>query len=326
LLNLRFASGGYDRMEAILRGVISADGIELDFNEINEPRRIFDGMLGEGAFDVSELSSSEYITRRARGDSPDDFPFVAIPVFPSRAFRHGFIFINKRSGIETPKDLEGKLIGVPQHSQTAAVWIRGHLQHDYGVDLSTLRWLEGSVEVAGEHAKIETTSPMIAPTLEPNETAKSMSDLLAAGEIDAILGSRRPESLATHPDVVRLFPNYREIERDFYARTHIHPIMHVIAIRRDVYDKDPWIAASLYRALDAAKDWAVQRLRISGAQHSMLPFQFADMDEVDTLFDGDPWPYGIEPNRPTLEALVRHLHEQHFIRETTPVEELFVPI
>jgi 4,5-dihydroxyphthalate decarboxylase len=326
VLKLRFASGGYDRMEAILRGVIAADGIELDFNEINEPRRIFDGMLGEDAFDVSELSSSEYITRRARADFPDDFPFVAIPVFPSRAFRHGFIFINKRSGIETPKDLEGKLIGVPQHSQTAAVWIRGHLQHDYGVDLSTLRWLEGSVEVAGEHAKIETTSPMILPALKPNESGKSMSDLLAAGEIDAILGSRRPESLATHPDVVRLFPNYREIERDFYARTHIHPIMHVIAIRRDVYDKEPWIAASLYRAFDTAKDWAVARLRISRAPHSMLPFQFADMDEVDTLFDGDPWPYGIEPNRPTLEALVRHLHEQHFIRETMPVEKLFVPI
>ena len=322
MLTLRFGSGSYDRMEAILRGIIRPEGIELDFNEISAPRQIFDGMLGGDKFDVSELSSSEYITRTTRGN----FPFVAIPVFPSRAFRHGFIFINKRSGIETPKDLDGKLIGVPQHSQTAAVWIRGHLQHDHGVDLSTLRWLEGSVEVAGEHARIETTSPTVPPMLEPNEPGESMSDLLAAGEIDAILGSRRPDSLGKNPDVVRLFPDYRKIERNFYERTQIHPIMHVIAIRRDVYDKDPWITASLYQAFDAAKDWALARLRISGAQHSMLPFQFADMDEVDELFGGDPWPYGIEPNRPTLEALVRHLHEQHFIRDVMPIEDLFVAV
>ena len=322
MLQLRFASGGYDRMEAIQRELIKPDGIELDFHEINAPRRIFDGLLGEGIFDVSELSSSEFITRTLRGK----FPFVGIPVFPSRAFRHGFIFVNARSGIETPKDLEGKLIGVPQHSQTAAVWIRGHLHDDYNVDLSTLRWLEGAVEVAGEHARIATTSPMVAIQLDSNETGKSMNDLLASGYIDAILGSRRPESLSQHPDVVRLFPNYREIERDFYRRTRIHPIMHVIAIRQDIYEKDPWIAASLYQAFDAAKNWALDRLRISNAQHSMLPFMFADMDEVDELFDGDPWPYGIEPNRPTLEALVRHLREQHFITEAPHIEELFVPV
>ena len=322
MLKLRFASGGYDRMEAIQRELIKPDEIELDFHEINAPRRIFDGLLGDGIFDVSELSSSEFITRTLRGN----FPFVGIPVFPSRAFRHGFIFVNARSGIETPKDLEGKLIGVPQHSQTAAVWIRGHLQDDYNVDLSTLRWLEGSVEVAGEHARIETTSPMVAIQLDSNETGKSMNDLLASGYIDAILGSRRPESLSQHPGVVRLFPNYREIERDFYRRTRIHPIMHVITIRQDIYEKDPWIAASLYQAFDAAKNWALDRLRISASQHSMLPFMFADMDEVDELFDGDPWPYGIEPNRPTLEALVRHLREQHFITEAPPIEELFVPV
>ena len=322
MLKLRFASGGYDRMEAIQRGIILPDGIKLDFNEINAPRKIFDGLLGEGIFDVSELSSSEFITRTLRGN----FPFVGIPVFPSRAFRHGFIFINDHSEIKIPKDLEGKRIGVPQHSQTAAVWIRGHLQDEYDVDWSTVRWLEGSVEVAGEHAKIETTSPTVPIQLEANNSGKSMSDLLATGEIDAILGSRRPESLSRHPDVTRLFPDYREVECNFYRRTRIHPIMHVIAIRQDIYEKDPWIAGSLYQAFDASKNWALERLRISAAQHSMLPFMFADMDEVDDLFGGDPWPYGIEPNRPTLEALVRHLKEQHFIAETPLIENLFVKI
>lgn len=319
-LPLRFACGGYDRVEALQHGIISPEGIELEFLEINAPRRIFDGMIGDGAFDVSEMSSSEFITRKLM----TDFPFVALPVFPSRAFRHGFIFINRHAGIDEPKDLEGKLIGVPQHSQTAAVWIRGHLQDDYGVDLTTLRWLEGSVEQAGDHAQIETTSPMVPPILEANRSGKSMSDLLADGDIDVILGSRRPDSLGRHPNVTRLFPDYRRVERDFYVRTKIHPIMHVVAIRQDVYEKDPWIAGSLYRAFDAAKNWALDRLRISAAQHCMLPFMYADLDEVDELFDGDPWPYGVEPNRPTLEALVRHVAEQNFVRDVVAIESLFV--
>ena len=167
---------------------------------------------------------------------------------------------------------------------------------------------------------------MVPVMLEPNDSGKSMGDLLADGEIDAILGSRRPETLGQHPDVVRLFPEYRQIERDFYLRTHIHPIMHVVAIRKDVYEKDPWIAGSLYRAFDEAKNWALDRLRISAAQHCMLPFMYADLDEVDELFDGDPWPYGVEPNRPTLEALVRHLAEQHFVRDVVAIESLFVAL
>ena len=309
-------------MEAIQHRIIKPNGIELDFKEVNTPRRIFDGMLGEAAFDVSEFSCSEFITRKLNGN----FPFVGIPVFPSRAFRHGFIFINSQSGIVTPQSLEGKLIGVPQHSQTAAVWIRGHLQDDYDVDLSTLRWLEGSVENAGEHAKIETTSPITPVDLEPNESGISMGDLLAEGAIHAILGSRRPVNFGRHPNISRLFPNYREVERDFYRRTRIHPIMHVIVIRQEIFDTDTWIAESLYQAFDEAKNWALERLRISAAQHSMLPFMFADMDEIDELFDGDPWPYGIKPNRPTLEALIRHLHEQSFIADKPCVEDLFVPV
>ena len=153
-----------------------------------------------------------------------------------------------------------------------------------------------------------------------------MSDLLASGEIDAILGSRRREAMGKHPDIVRLFPDYRAMERDFYQRTKIHPIMHVIVIRRNVYDRDPWIAASLYNAFEASKNWALNKLRISAAQHCMLPFMFADMDEVDEIFDGDPWPYGVEQNRPTLEALVGHLQEQHLISESVQIDDLFVPV
>ena len=322
MLKLSFACGGYDRMEAIKYGIVSPKNIEIDFKEINSHREIFDGMIGTRSFDLSELSSSEFITRSLR----NEFPFVGIPVFPSRAFRHGFIFLNRDSNIKKPKDLEGKLIGVPQHSQTAAVWIRGHLQHQYEVDLSKLRWLEGSVEKAGEHAKISTTAPFVSPLLETNSTGESLSDLLAAGKIDSVLGSRRPESLDKSEKVTRLFPNYRLIEREFYERTRIHPIMHVIAIRRDIFEKDPWIASSLFQAFEASKNWALERLRISASQHTMLPFMYADLEEMERLFGVDPWPYGIEANRPTLEALVQHLQEQHFITEVVPIEDLFIPV
>ena len=322
MLKLRFACGGYDRMEAIKYGIVSPKNIEIDFKEINSPREIFDGMIGNQAFDLSELSSSEFITRSLRSE----FPFVGIPVFPSRAFRHGFIFLNRNSNIKSPKDLEGKLIGVPQHSQTAAVWIRGHLQHQFGVDLSKLRWLEGSVEKAGEHAKVLTTAAMVPPLLETNTTGKSLSDLLATGEIDAILGSRRPESLDKSENVTRLFPNYRLIEREFYERTGIHPIMHVIAIRRKIFEKHPWIASSLFQAFEASKNWALERLKISASQHTMLPFMYADLEEMENLFGSDPWPYGINANRPTLEALVQHLQEQDFISEVVPIEDLFIAI
>ena len=322
MLKIRFAAGGYDRLDALKYGLIKPEGIELEFIEINEPRRIFDGMLGDELFDVSEFSSSEFITRTLNGN----FPFVGIPIFPSKAFRHGFIFINKTSGITNPKDLEGRVIGVPQHSQTAAVWIRGHLQHDYGVDWSTVKWIEGSIEQTGTHAKIETTSPSISPTIVPNNSGKSISDLLADGEIDGIIGSRRPDSMGKNPNVKRLFSNYRSVEREYFKRTGIHPIMHVIVIRQDIYEQNKWIAESLYNAFEESKDWALKKLQISAAQHCMLPFMFSDMDEVNELFEGDPWPYGIEANRPTLEALLEHLHEQHFITEAVPIEQLFISI
>ena len=203
-LKLNFACGNYDRMDALKSGEVAPEGIDLEFVGIDAPREIFDRMMGENAFDVSELSSSEFISMTAAGDRR----FVAIPVFPSKAFRHGFFCINRNAGIATPKDLEGKRIGVPLYTQTAAVWCRGHLAEDYGVDLSTVEWVQGAVEKVGTHG-----TPSAPPLLKPanivqNETGRSLSDMLADGEIDALLGSRLPDSLRTHPDVVRLFPRF----------------------------------------------------------------------------------------------------------------------
>jgi len=321
-LKLTFACGGYDRMEALRRGAVKPEGIDLEFLEINQPRQIFDRMAGEAAFDASELSASEFISQQGSGDRR----FVAIPVFPSKVFRHGFFFVNRRAAIRSPKDLEGKRVGVPLYTQTAAVWCRGHLMHEYGVELARLKWVQGAVEKAGAHG-----SPTAPPLLKPveiaiNQTGKSLGELLAEGEIDAILGSRAPETLGKHPDVVRLFPDYRAVELAFYKKTRIHPIMHLVVIRRELHERHPWVARSLCRACEAAKSWALERLRFSAAPSVMLPWLFPDLDEIDDVFGGDPWPYGIEPNRPTLDALVQYMVEQHFIAKPIPVEDLFVTV
>ena len=321
-LKLSLACGNYDRMEALGSGEVRPEGIDLDFIGIDAPREIFDRMMGDNAFDVSELSSSEFISMTAAGDRR----FVAIPVFPSKAFRHGFFCINRKAGIAGPKDLEGKRIGVPLYTQTAAVWCRGHLAEDYGVDLATVEWVEGAVEKGGTHG-----TPSAPPLLRParvvrNETGLSLSDLLAEGGIDALLGSRLPDSLGSHPDVARLFPDFREVEKALYRTRRIHPIMHLVAIKRELYEANPWIAQSLYDAFEASKALALARMRVSAAQRYMLPFLFSDLDEIDEIFGGDPWPYGVEPNRPTLEALVRYLKNQDFIAEELPVDGLFVPV
>ena len=321
-LKLNFACGSYDRMEPLKDGSVTPRGIDLEFLAIESPREIFDRMVGSRAFDVSEMSSSEFISMTGA----DECPFVAIPIFPSKAFRHGFICINRNSGIRTAKDLEGKRVGVPLYTQTAAVWVRGHLAEGYGVDLETIEWFQGAVEKIGAHG-----TPHALPLLKPaniarNDTGRSLSDMLADGEIDALLGSRLPESLFESDDVVRLFPDYRAVERAFYVKTGIHPIMHLVAIRKELYEAEPWIAPALYAAMEESKDRALARLRHSAAQKVMLPFLYADLDEIDEVFDGDPWPYGVEANRPTLEALMRHMLDQNFIARPIPIETLFVPV
>lgn len=320
-LSLTFACGRYDRTEPLRTGDVKVDGIDLNFIPIDEPRVIFD-RLARGEFDVSELSASEFISMTGRGDCP----FVALPVFPSRVFRHGFIFVNTRAGIRSPKDLEGKRVGVPLYTQTAAIWIRGLLKQEYAVNLDRLHWVQGAVEKAGSHGKPK-VPPLLKPVIiEVNESGESLGDLLATGKIEALLGSRRPETLGRHADVSRLFPNYRQLEREYYRRTRIFPIMHLAAIRREVYEKNPWIAANLYRAFVEAKNFALARMRFSGSQSYMLPWQFDDVDEIEEIFGGDPWPYGVDENRPTLEALMRYMVEQDFITKPMAIEDLFVKV
>lgn len=323
-LPLTFACGPYDRMEALNYGLIDVEGIDLNFIEIQAPREIFDRMVGSQEFDVSEMSLAEYVTMTAKGISP----FIGIPVFPSKAFRHGFICVNRNAGIAGPKDLAGKRIGTPLYTQTAAIWIRGDLENVYGVDLSGVQWVQGAVEKAGTHGDPPAPPQLLKPVeITPNLSDKSLSEMLADGEIDAILGSRMPDSVRTDPDrVAHLFPDFRAEEKRYYQEHRIHPIMHLVVIRKDVYEQHKWIAQSLFKAFLAAKDWAVERMYFSGAQRYMLPWLFDDLREIDEVFGGDPWPYGVEENRPTLEAFVKYMHQQNFIPEPIAVDDLFASI
>jgi 4,5-dihydroxyphthalate decarboxylase len=314
---LTFACGFYDRTEPLRTGDVPFEGIDLDFQTIQNPREIFDRMGGRQEFDVSEFSSSEFISRFARGDCP----FVALPVFPSRVFRHGYMYVNRKAGIASPKDLEGKRVGVPLYTMTAAVWIRGHLTHQYGVDVSTIKWLEAATNHAGSHG--EPTAP---PLLKPVEIAhdpkgRSLSELLAAGELDAIVGTQHPHP---HPDIAPMFPDARTVERDFFIKTRIFPIMHLVVIRKDVYERDRTIADKLFKGFVDSKNLALERMH--KGHPFMLPWVHQDIHEVDNVFGGDPYPYGIEANRPTLQGLVDYMAEQDFIGRRIPLEELFVPV
>ena len=316
-----FASGLYDRFLPLYTKQVEPEGLDLDFTVIDDPRQIFDRMAGGLEFDACEMSGTEYITHLATGNSP----FVALPVFASRMFRHGFIVINTRSGIKTPKDLEGRRVGVQLYTMSAAMWIRGMLQHDHGVALSTISWVQGSIDSPGTHGTPTVLPLLKQPDVVNNDTDRSLSQLLEDGEIDAVLTATLPTGLGTHPDLARLFPDFRQVETDYYTRTKIFPIMHFVVIRKDVYNRNPAAAGALYDAFCRAKEIALERLRYSGALRYMLPFLPDDVDEIDLVFDGDPWPYGIEANRPTLEAEIQYMVEQDYIAGPMAIEDLFVP-
>jgi 4,5-dihydroxyphthalate decarboxylase len=320
-LPMTFACGLYDRMTALYTGEVRPVGIDLNFIAVNDPRALFDRMAARQEFDASEMSTSEYVSRSAAGKCP----FVAIPAFPSRMFRHGFITVDSRM-VKTPKDLEGKRIGIQLYTMTAAVWIRGLLQHDHGVDLSTVQWVEGAMEEPKPHGNPTVLPPLKPVSIVANTSGKSLSELLEAGDIQAVVGADVPSAIRRVPHVKRLFPDFRAEEKAYYRRTKIFPIMHLVVLRREFHERHPFAATSLFNALEESRALARSRMRYLGALRYMLPWLPAELDEIDEVFGGDPWPYGIEPNRPTLEALVRFLADQSMIAAPVKLEDLFLPV
>jgi len=320
-LQLSFACGLYDRMQPLYTGEVRPAGIDLNFIAIDQPRPIFDRMSGGEEFDVAEYSSSEYVQRFANKECP----FVAIPVFPSIAFRLGFIAVNRKSGIKIPKDLEGKRIGVPLYTMTAAIFINGILKNEFGVDLSKVHWVQSAMNTSGAHG-----SPTVLPLLkkisvENNQTGKTLGQLLAEGVVDATLGTSLPEEIRTNSDIVRLFPDYVARDIDLYKRKRIYPIMHLVAIKKSVYERYPFVATSLYDAFVKSKKIALEKLFNLRAVRYMTPFLMREIDDIWEVFDGDPWPYGVEPNRQTLEALIQYQQDLGLIAAPVKVDDLFVP-
>jgi 4,5-dihydroxyphthalate decarboxylase len=319
---IRLSCGFYDRVLALYTGEVKPEGIDLTFVPNDDPRDLFDRLMRSAEFDVAEMSSSEYIARASAGDRT----FVALPVFPSRLFRHGFITINRRSGIQRPKDIEGRRIGVQLYTMTAAIFIRGLLQHESGVDLSSIRWVQGAIEKPGPHGRPSVPALLKPVDLEINESRYSLSELLERGEIDALVASTLPPALHVNPDVQRLFPDFATLEADYYRRTRIFPIMHLLVVRRAVYERNPFIAKSLFDAFCAAKTLAVNKLHFFGALCCTLPWLVEAVEQMDRVFGPDPWPYGIEPNRPTLEAMTTYMVEQSIIASVPPLDELFLTV
>jgi 4,5-dihydroxyphthalate decarboxylase len=314
---LTFACGPYDRMDPLAKRVVNPVGIDLNYITMDNPREIFDRMIRDMEFDVSEMSSSEYVCRYVAGERD----LVGIPVFPSRAFRHSCIVVNSDI-ILKPSDLNGKKIGVQVYTMTAAVWIRGVLQ-DAGVDLSTITWVEGDLAKPGSHGKPK-SKPLLRPVSRvPNESPKSLSQLLEDGEIAATIGAHAPPCLGKASHIRHLFPNIREAEKEYYQRTKIFPIMHLVVIKREVVERHPFVPRNLFQAMNESKNIALRLMTLASTYRYMLPFLSSDLDEIERLFGGDPWPYGIESNRTVLEELVNLLYDQAMISRRVPLEELF---
>jgi 4,5-dihydroxyphthalate decarboxylase len=206
---------------------------------------------------------------------------------------------------------------------TAAIFVRGLLSDEYGVDFSSCKWVQGAINTAGSHGDPHVLPLLKQPDLSYADPRKSLDDMLVSGEVDCTMGTSIPRSILSNPNVGRLLPNYYQDEKDYYKKTKIFPIMHLVAIRKDVYEKHPFVATSLYNAFVQAKSLALRKMFSTRALRYMMPFLPAQLDEIRDVFGDDPWPYGIEDNRPTLEALVRYMHEQHFIAKKMPIDDLF---
>lgn len=317
-LKLTLACWGYDRTRALADGRVRPDGIELNYLTLPVEETFF-RMLRHEEFDAAEMSLSSYVLSLVGGERR----FVAIPVFPSRMFRHSCIYVHAGSGIRSPKDLIGRRIGTPEYQMTAAVWIRGILADDHGLPVTSAVYLTGGEEEPGRHEKLALDLPA-AIRVERIGPDQTLSSMLARGDIDALYTARTPSTFRSNPGTVRrLFEDFPAVEREYFRRTGIFPIMHTVVIRRRVYERDPWIAQSLCKAFSAAQREAYADLGETAALKTMLPWLTAHLEETRREMGDEFWPYGIERNRAALATFLRYSHEQGLARQVWNPAELF---
>ena len=318
-LQLTFACGDYDRTRALEEGTVRPDGIDLTYLRLPVEETFF-RMLRHREFEVAEMSLSSYV----KSLDLDEPPFVALPVYTSRQFRHAGIFVHEDAGIERPEDLRGKVVGTPEWQLTANVWIRGTLADHHGVPIDSVEYRTGGQETPGrvEKAAVDLGERIRIAPIPPDRT---LADMLAAGEIDAFQGPRVPSSFVPGGPVRRLFADPVAAEQAYFAETGIFPIMHVVVVRRDVYEAHPWAAQTLTKALTLAKRRALAELYDASALRFMLPWLIPGLEQAKALLGEDYWSYGLEANRHVLETFLRYHSDQGLSRRRYAPEELFAP-
>ena len=317
-ISITIATGDYDRTRAIRDGRVTVEGCDITYLSMH-PEELFFRAIRYQEFDVCELSFSTYLMQRQRGISA----YIAIPVFLSRVFRHSGFYIRTDRDIRGPEDLKGKRVGVPEYQMTAAVWQRGLLQDEYGVSPSDISWRTGGLEQPGRKERMAFEAPRNVE-IQPLGTGETLNGMLESGELDAVIAPRAPACfLRGSPDIGRLFPDYRAAEHDYYRKTGLHPIMHLVGVRQSLVDANPWLPASLYKAFRQAKDIALQALDSIGAVSVSLPWVGAEITATKAVLGEDIWPYGVQESAGDIEALIRYSHEQGLTARPLAIEEVF---
>ncbi len=318
-VNLTIATTDYDHFRDFRLGLVRAEGIDATWLTLGH-HEIFSRFTFNREWHVSELSFAKFSAQVTRPDAD----IIGLPVYASRLFRFASFYVNKKAGIKTVADLKGKRVGSPEWAHTAAVWMRGWLMHEGGVPLADIEWVQAGTNEAGRIEKIELSLPK-GVTLR-REPEKTLSGMIASGELDCVIIARPPDCFRQgHPDVVRLFPDFEEIEHRYHRDTHVYPIMHIIALRKMVLADNPWIARNLLNAFEESKRRSLERLLDPAVSRYPVPWLTNYVRRTSEAFGGDPFPYGIEPNRPTLELFLRYCHEQGIAHRLAAPEEIFPP-
>jgi 4,5-dihydroxyphthalate decarboxylase len=318
-LPLTIAISRYDHVADVLNGRVPVEGIDL--NPLDLPLHdIFFRFIHFNDFDIGEISMAKYVSMRSQGNDS----LIALPVFPSRVVRHSSIYVRRNGSVKSPADLRGRRVGVPEWAQTAAVYSRGMLMHEYGVDLASIEWVQAGQDQAGRREKVALKLPAGLKVTPVHD--KSLSDMLINGELDALLLAQPPQIyLKGHPNIVRMFEDFVDIERGYVEKTGIIPIMHTIAVRKAVLDQHPWVAANLLHAFTKAKNLSVERALYAGMTYYPILWGFEHARRSQHLFDGEYWPYGVEGNRRTLDVFLQYAFEQGVCHRLLKAEELFPP-
>lgn len=318
-LPIKMVSGNYDRIQGVKSGEVPVEGCRVEYLNLAPPetfKRLFD----DQEFDVSEMSFSTYLMARMQGE----WPYIAVPVFLSRVFPHCSIYIRTDRGIDKPEDLAGRIIGIPNYHFTRGLCVRGMLTDEYGLDLEDIHWRTGGIDTPGGLTYLNKPTPTNYD-VQAITADQCLGDMLAAGEIDAIITYRDPQVFSDRvANIGRLFPDFKRAEKSYYKKTGIFPIMHVVGIRESLVESNPWLPASVVAAFEKSKSNCLPQLTDLDALNFTLPWLVAEAEETINLMGADFWPYGLSKNRHTLETQIRWSFEQGIIDRQPSLNELFI--